>query len=132
MKKLFSFFTLLIFIIVGFLHNSMMSFAMQSNMHKEMMWNMKMHCCDDVDSNNCEHSCYFSWNSDFKIITLNNTNFQKKILKIKIINFYDIFWKSSEFLENKNLINNTSPPNLQNKIKYYSYSDLVKIIKSNT
>ena len=111
----------------------MMAFAMQSDIHKEIMWNMQMHCWDNISFNNCDHFCHFSWNVDFKIFTLNNTNFQKKVLQMSIISFYDIFWKSSEFLENKNLINNTSPPpNLQNKIKYYSYSDLVKIIKSNT
>ena len=103
----------------------MMSFAMQNDIHQNMMWEM------DMDLNNCIHSCCISWDLDFQIIILNNNNFQKKILKIKSVNFYDIFWKSSQFLNNKNLINNTSPPNLESKIKNYSYSDLVKIIKSN-
>jgi len=74
--------------------------------------------------------CCISLDSDSEIVILNNT-FQKKILKIKLINFIDIFQVSSKFLENKNLIKNTSPPNLEKKIKNYSYSELIKIIKSN-
>lgn len=105
---------------------------METDIDRQMMLNMDMNCCYDIDLNNCNHFCCVSWDSDFQVITLNNNNFQKKILKIKITNFYDIFWKSTEFLENKNLLNKTSPPNFKSNIKNYSYSDLVKIIKSNT
>lgn len=117
----------------------MMAFAMQNDMmHKKMMWKMSMvqntNCCleKNEDNNWCNHSCCISWNSDFQNIILNNHNFEEKILKIKLISFIDIFAESSHFFENKILIRKTSPPNLDNKIKYYSYSDLVKIIKSNT
>jgi len=74
--------------------------------------------------------CCISIDSDFEIFILNN-NFKEKVLKIKLINLIDIFQISSKFLENKNLIKNNPPPNFQKKIKNYSYSDLIKVIKSN-
>jgi len=103
----------------------MMAFAMHSNMWKQMM--MKMNCAEKKD---CHSSCYKAVIKN-KLISSNN-NFSIKIIKIKLFSFIDIFSNSSYFLENKNLIRNTSPPpNLNKKIKYYSYSDLIKIIKSN-
>jgi len=108
----------------------MMAFAMQNNMHSQMMWEMQ--CCDKSDEwKKCSNECCYS--SDIKINPIiSNSNNDKKILKTKLISFINIFEKSSKFLENKNLIKTNSPPNIENKIKFYSYSDLVKIIKSNT
>jgi len=105
----------------------MMAFAMQNNMHSQMM--QKMNC--DHSKKDCQEKCY---NSDLKIKLSNfsNTNFSKKIIKIKIFSFIDIFSKQSKFLENKNLVKNTSPPFMEKEIKNYSYWNLVKIIKSNT
>jgi len=107
----------------------MMAFAMDDNMSGKM-WIMQMNC-EHSTSDSCKKSCH---SSEVKIkSTFLNSNWWKKILKIKLISFIDIFSNnSSKFLENKNLIKNTSPPYLEKEIKYYSYSDLVKIIKSNT
>ena len=106
----------------------MKTFAMQNNMWAKM-WMMKMQCCKDHKK---KKSCCFLSKVNIKIV-FSNTTFSSKIIKIKLFSFVDIFLNSNKFLENKNLIKNTSPPpNLNKKIKYYSYSDLVKIIKSNT
>ena len=109
----------------------MMAFAMQTEIHKEMMWEMKMDCCEHNNEESCSDSCCFS--SDKELISIfSNSNQYKKILKVKIISFINIFDFSSKFLENKNLLKTNSPPNIIQKVKYYSYSDLIKIIKSNT
>ena len=80
---------------------------------------MQMHC-NSSDSKSCKKSCH---SSDLKIkLSLLNSNFQKRIIKEKVFSFVNIFSNnSSNFLENKNLIKNTSPPNIENKIKYYFY-----------
>jgi len=108
----------------------MMAFAMQNKMHSKMMWMMEMKCVHS-DWKKCHETCH---KAELKnIIVSSNINLNKKIIKTKIFSFIDIFSNtSSKFLENIKLIKNTSPPNLQKEIKYYSYSDLVKIIKSNT
>ena len=108
----------------------MMSFAIQNWMHNKVMWDMQ--CCDKSDEwKKCNAKCCYSSNIEINPILLNSSN-DKIILKIKLISFINIFYSSSKFLENKNLIKTNSPPNIENKIKFYSYSDLVKIIKSNT
>jgi hypothetical protein len=88
-----------------------------------------MDCCEHSEQNNCGDFCCSSADTDIDL-NLNNINHNntKKILKFKLNSFINI---SSKFLRNRNLIKNTSPPNLENKTKYYSYSDLIKIIKSN-
>jgi hypothetical protein len=91
---------------------------------------MQMDCCEHSKQNNCDDSCCYSSDIEISPNSVNSNN-SKKILKTKLISFINIFETSSKFLENKKLIKNTSPPNLNKKIKYYSYSDLVKIIKSN-
>ena len=105
----------------------MMAFAMQSWMDSKMM--QKMNC--NHSKKDCKKICH---NSDLKIklTTFSNNNFSKKIVKVKIFSFVDISENYSKILENKNLIKNTSPPNIKRKIKYFSYLNLVKIIKSNT
>ncbi len=106
----------------------MMAFAMQKNMDSKM-WIMQMHC-NHLDSDTCKKACHYS---DLKIkLPFSNSNFSKKVLKIKVSNFIAIIPISSYFLENKKLIKNISPPNLKRKIKFFSYSNLIKIIKSNT
>ncbi len=107
----------------------MMSFVMQTNEHKQMIDNIKIDCCD---WNKCYKECCFLYVLDIDTNLLQNNNFFKKLLKIKLFSFVDIFWKSSYFLENNNLIKLNSPPYIIKKVKYYSYSDLIKIIKSNT
>ncbi len=131
MKKIITFLLLFFILIIGNLYSSMMSFAMQTEMHKQMMWKMKMDCCDDLEKDNWCNDCCILADTDLNSNNINLSNY-KKILKIKLISFVDIFSTSSNFLENKNLIKNTSPPNYKQKIKFYSYSDLIKIIKSNT
>ena len=105
----------------------MMAFAMQSWMQNKMI--QKMNC--NHSNKDCKQICH---NSDLKIklTSFSNTSFSKKIIKIKIFSFVDISENYSEILENKNLVKNTSPPFMEKEIKNYSYSDLVKIIKSNT
>jgi hypothetical protein len=92
---------------------------------------MSEQCCNHSKSKkSCDTQCCDSSDIEISPIFINSNN-SKKVLKTKLIGFINIFNVSSKFLENKNLIKNTSPPNIENKIKYYSYSDLVKIIKSN-
>jgi len=89
---------------------------------------MSMDCCEE---NNCNNECCFTSDLEKKIY-FSNISTSKKILKIKIVGFVDIFSVKTSILENKNLVKKTSPPNIEQKIKLYSYSDLIKIIKSNT
>ena len=108
----------------------MIAFAIQKHIDSKIWIMMQMHCKHSNPSD-CQKQCH---SSDIKVkLPFSNSSFQKKIIKIKIFSFVNILENnSSKFLENKNLIKNTSPPNLQKSIKYYSYSDLIKIIKSNT
>jgi hypothetical protein len=132
MKRIISFFTLFIFIIIGFFYNSMMSFAIKNNIQSNHKWNMKMHCMWNIKYGKWwKHTCPLLKKIDFFSISL-NTNYSSKILKIKVLSFINIFSDNKYLLENKNLIKNTSPPNEEEKQKYYSYIDLIKIIKSNT
>lgn len=134
MRKIFSFFALLVYIIIVFFHNPIMSFAMQdNNMVSEMGMNQIDYCesdwkTDKIPNSNC---CY---ESDSAVLTsaLNNFQNDNKAIKIKVNKCLDIFTFSINAFENKKLIKNTSPPFIEKKIKYYSYKDLIKIIKSNT
>ena len=140
MKKLFSFFTLLIFIIIAFFQNPVMSFAMQnmdmSDMEMEMSMNdnMKKDCCsgNEESKQDCNHECCYesAWLTEVSI--LNSTREENKKIKIKIKSLIDIFSLSLKLHENKKLTKITSPPNKIRKVKNYSYIDLTKIIKSNT
>jgi hypothetical protein len=73
MKKIFSFFTLLVFIIIAFFGNSMMSFAMQemSDMKMEMSMNDSMvnDCCsgDENIKQDCNHECCYNSNTSSNI-----------------------------------------------------------------
>lgn len=104
----------------------MMAFAVQNDIHDEMMEKMNMDCHEKTSETECCESTKLEISPNYI-----KSDTEVKILKIKLISFVDIFNKSSNFFKNKNLIKNTSPPNIENKIKHYSYSDLVKIIKSN-
>ncbi|MDQ7022425.1 MAG: hypothetical protein Q9M97_02665 [Candidatus Gracilibacteria bacterium] len=95
---------------------------------KKCEWKKWIVC--EKEKDNSDNSCCISVGDNLKIINLNNNNFDIKILKIRLFSLIDIFSESSRFLENKNLIKKTSPPNYKNKIKNYSYSDLIKITKS--
>ena len=141
MKYIFSFFTLLVYIIVGFFHSPMVSFAMQENEMMDMkMNNQVMTLSDNMTycwykndvNNNCKHECCFK--SDLVTVSniVNTSQESSKILKIKIKKFIDIYQVSINSFSNKNLINKTSPPIVLRDIKNYSYKDLIKIIKSNT
>lgn len=137
MKKIFSFFTLLIFIVVGFVTNPMMSFAMQ-DMSDMKMWidvNMENDCCSEDENFSeipCKHDCCYEskWLLELSVVTTTRENDKK--VKIKIKSLIDIFSFPLKLHENKSLTKITSPPNRIRKIKNYSYSNLIKIIKSNT
>ncbi|MDQ7009040.1 MAG: hypothetical protein Q9M94_01985, partial [Candidatus Gracilibacteria bacterium] len=62
MKKFLSLLTLFTFFIIGFLHNSMMAFAMQNNMHEQMMEKMGMDemDCMGEEKDNSDNSCCIS------------------------------------------------------------------------
>lgn len=143
MKYIFSFVTLLVYIIVGFFHSPMVSFAMQENVIVDMKMDYSqedvssenINYCDNQKVNNngnCNHECCFK--SDLVTVSnvVNPSQESSKILKIKIKNFIDIYKVSINSFSNKNLINKTSPPIVLRDIKNYSYKDLIKIIKSNT
>ncbi len=135
MKKIFKLFVIITYLIIIFFQNIIMSFAMNNlakNKTNIEIKVKKINCCKEKKSNPCKKNCCIK-NIIEKNINPSNINLKEKILKIKIFSFIDIFSISKYFIENKNLIKNSSPPpNLEKKIKYYSYRDLVKIIKSNT
>ncbi len=133
MKKIFSFLTLLIFFFIGFAHNSIMVFAMENNMEMTIL-EENICCWDEIveeSNSSCIHSCCIEWNIDYWTSSFNNT-FQKNILKCTSHTFWDINIFISSSLNNKTLVNKTSPPYLDREITNYSYHTLIKIIKSNT
>ena len=112
-----------------------MTFAMK-NMHSKIektnSIKEKNKCCLNLKKHKiCKKFCC-NLSNENKIFSFSSNNFSKKIVKVKIFSFVDISENYSKILENKNLIKNTSPPNIKRKIKYFSYLNLVKIIKSNT
>lgn len=135
MKYFFSFFMLLVYLIIGFFHNSMITFAMQENMEKGMNMHHNQQqvidCCDDKNED-CNQECCFEsdWILLSNIATFSQENNKKE--KLKIIKFIDIYLVSVSSFLDKNLVNKTSPPNILRDVKNYSYKDLIKIIKSNT
>ena len=133
MKKIFSFFTLLIFIIIALFNNTMMSFAMQDTSMKMEMQDMSW-CWDNNEESKsfCNHECCYDSKWVSQVNLLNTTRENNKKLKIKVKSILDIFSFSIKSFENRKLIQITSPPNLLRDIKNYSYKDLTKIIKSNT
>lgn len=133
MKKIVSLFTLFVFFIIGFVHNSMIVFAMENNMEINM-WGNDL-CCyskSEDDNSKCIDVCCAEWSIDHWISSINN-NFQKKVLK-KVYNysFIDLNTLCLYSLDNKSLNNKTSPPYYDRYIINYSYHTLIKIIKSNT
>ncbi|MDP2091091.1 MAG: hypothetical protein Q8K30_05865 [Candidatus Gracilibacteria bacterium] len=141
MKYLFSFFMLLVYVIIGIFQTPMITFAMQENiiMEMNMHHHQKVHinelndCClnNSVDDKDCNHECCFK--SDRSTISniVNIGQKDNKKEKIQITYFLDIFAVSINSFSNKSLLNKTSPPNINRDIKNYSYIDLIKIIKSN-
>ena len=129
MKFIVSLFTLLIFFIIGFIHNPMMSFAMSNS---SMMWMSDTMNCMDAENNDMKICC--SSTSNFIKYSSINVNNIKTISKYKVFSFnnIDFLWVNLFSFENSNLIKKTSPPLLERKISNYSYTTLVKIIKSNT
>jgi hypothetical protein len=142
MKYLFSFFTLLVYLIIAFFQNSMVTFAMQENVmsenmhhHQESDFFQNVDCCwDEADKSkdNCNHECCFKsdWVTVLNLVNLSQSDNKKE--KIKIFSFVDIHLFSINSFSNKNLVSKTSPPLLLRDLKNYSYIDLIKIIKSNT
>jgi len=124
MKKFFSLIIAFIFIFIGF-HNSMMSFAMDKNMQ-----NMQNNdCCLSSDDSWCLELCCWLDSEVKNLNTYSNNILNKKIFKM----WKNFFPKKENFIfKNKKFSKNISPPNFDRNIKYYWYSDLVRIIKSNT
>lgn len=136
MRKIITSFILLIYLTIAFFQNSMVTFAMQENFTSHMNL-IEAECCVDTDlgteqnQSDCDHECCFEskWFIFQNVINLSNSNL--KIEKTKIKNYVDIFDLSNIRIENKNLVNKTSPPIFCRELKNYSYSSLIKIIKSN-
>jgi len=96
-----------------------------------------------ISSNNIGHSNCLAKNTNWKKECNNNyvnidrnLNFYQYFTQISFKNtpftFSNIFNINIWEFKNKNLYKIHSPPNYKRKIKFYSYSHLVKIIKSNT
>ena len=137
MKTIFSFITLLIFIVVAFLGNPMMSFAMEnmSGMEMNMDENISKDCWSEsknFSENPCNHDCCYKSKSLSEASVINFIREDNKKVKVKIKSLIDIFSFSLKLHENKQLTKITYPPNKVEKIKNYSYINLIKIIKSNT
>jgi hypothetical protein len=109
----------------------MMTFAVDNNLKVEMTDSQL--CCDYDDWwDKCLDTCCAESNIDHWI-SLINTTVSKKILKVVFNKSnIDIFSTSWYSISNKSLINKVSPPYFDREISNYSYSNLVKIIKSNT
>ncbi len=108
----------------------MMAFAVQNNMHEAMMQDMWMKCSSDMDKEWCKHSCH-SFPKVEDALLFSHYQYSEKIISVKLIQYIDIFSKLSHFQENKNLVKNTSPPNIKREIKNYNYSQFIGIIQLN-
>ncbi|MDD2870972.1 MAG: hypothetical protein PHS49_03195 [Candidatus Gracilibacteria bacterium] len=142
MKYIVSFFTLLVYLVIGFFQSPMITFAMQeNNVHEMNTHNIvtvsESDCCgntivdDSQDNNDCNHECCFQSKGVSTSSISISSNGTQKIDKIKFKNNIDIFSVSINSFSNKNLIKKTSPPLFNREIKNYSYCEFVKIIKSN-
>lgn len=136
MKKKYSFLVLGLFFIILFFQNFMISFADTKINHKEMETNMhhtNIEDCfweQDTDTKDCNHECCYTSN---KWVNINFYQIKReKKEKNKYKNYLIISIVFTKKVENKNLIKITSPPYYKRKVKNYSYSQLIKIIKSNT
>lgn len=132
MKKILSFLMLLSFLIIGLSHNSMMVFAWDI-----FDWSTNnLLCCHTNQVKNdstpqCSDSCCSEQNIDHWASTVVRT--EEKVLKIWIGDIIlDSCIFSVEWFTNKYFSFTASPPIFERKIKNYSYSGLIKIIKSNT
>jgi len=131
MKKLFSFFTLLLLLTVGLTNNFTMVFAGQNNQVK-IISNNKICNLDNTvntkNSNGCIKICIYTNKSYFQNISKGN------LLKKKKWN-NSLYWCNNIFnltyFDSINLIIKKHSPYFTKNINYYSYHNLVKIIKSN-
>ena len=129
-KKIITFFVLLVFLFIGFIHNSMMAFAMSQNIsHGLSNHKIKYSNCSNKNTNS-KKECNNIVNIDKNLNSYKEFKFLS--IKITLFTFSSIFTVNFSEFKNKNLYKIHSPPNYKRKIKFYSYSNLVKIIKSNT
>lgn len=132
MIKVFSFFVLFIFTIVIFIQNTTMSFAMHQSDMSTMMKNINIDCSWTSTTSSvkwCNHECCYESTKLYKLVVLNNIREEGKKVNIKIKNLVSIHKPSLELYININ--KSSSPPELTRKLIYYSYKDLIKIVKSN-
>jgi len=122
-NKIFTSFVLFIFISVGFIHSSIMTFAVSNHIKQN---NSNLVVKHDKKYKKCIKKILIS---DYIKSTCNSIG----IIPIKILsfNFINKFLLESSTIKNREIIKIHSPPNYKRRIKLYSYIDLTKIIKSN-
>ncbi len=129
MKNIFSFFVLILFLLLPFFHSSAIFFGMQK-MDTKTWIESKLWCCENKKNISlCKHKCCYESNN--KLIPFSN-NYREESKKLKF-SHYD--WLSDFdiiFSPNEKFFKYFLNPHLKRKIKNYSYLSLVKIIKSNT
>lgn len=136
MKKLFSSFLLVIFLLVWFFSFHLESFSMWESNYALEEKTIHTDCCKEEFienyNNNCRESCCFSAiNFSYYSLVTNNSNNPIKKLKSKTNLFISLLIFDPDFSEiliSKDYIY----PDYKKYSKFYSYKDLVKIVKSNT
>ncbi|MFK7780486.1 MAG: hypothetical protein QM490_05130 [Candidatus Gracilibacteria bacterium] len=140
-----TFFTLLLIIslIIGVFHHIIISLTHANDYHIQEL-NNEIHSYfniafkDNIEKKsyhkhqNINHEIHPSSESEY---SMSRSSILKKIKIGKILSnlgITNLVFNDFGFLENKNLIKKNSPPYLKRNIKNYSYSKLIKIIKSNT
>ena len=129
MKRLLTFIILLLFSFIGFIHNSMMIFAMHEVSDSKIeVNNSGLNNNEENNNKDCIEHCCIEPTINYWFSTINN-NINKGKLKIKNIDQnLDIFAFSLKSLEIKSLVKETSPPYVSRNIKNYTYHTLTGII----
>lgn len=129
MKKILTFFTFIIYLFSFISHNSVMALSHNQNLVNHSISNNLIKFTHDKNHNwvpECSLIVDFDQNIHF-----NSDNLLKKDT-IKINYDFEYISFTPNFKINTNYLKINSPPYLQNDIKNYNYSQLIKIIKSNT
>jgi hypothetical protein len=135
MKKFISFLTLLSFLIIGFIHNSVIIFA--SNISKQRVFNSESVACCSFQSKTtwwaeCVKNCCLEQWIDHWIGSSGNRVIKKK-WKMLLVPFVMDYSSVSLFsFSHKNLVKTTSPPQKKYKSENYAYYTLIWIVQSTT
>lgn len=132
MEKILTFFTFIIYLFSFVSHNSVMAFSHDQDLsnHNLSISGLSLEHSHEKDHHKKQAECSLIVNFDQNIHFNSDNLLKKDTIKIN----YDFEYISfiPNFKINTNYLKINSPPYLQNDIKNYNYSQLIKIIKSNT